>query len=264
MIKNKLKKIWSFLFDHSYRTEYYEINRIRKMPRFNSSETNLLGKQLYFVDSVTFLSSYHEIFIDKIMDFKTSTKSPLIIDCGANIGLATIFFKSIMPKAKVISFEPNPNIFSVLKQNVESFNFENVELHEVAVWNKDGEINFHLEGGHSSRIPKEGESLEVSKVKTIALKKFINRKVDFLKIDIEGAEYVVIKSIQNELKMVDNLFLEYHSNVIEVQSLDEILKILKTVGFRYHIQPQFHSKQPFLKRNIMLGMDFQINIFAFR
>jgi FkbM family methyltransferase len=264
MIKQKLKKGWLLLNDSRLRKKYLEINRIKKMPRYEASTTFLLGKELHFVDSSTFLSTYYEIFEEKILKFKSSKLNPFIIDCGANIGLITIFFKLKYPEAKIICFEPNPYIFATLKQNIDSFKFDDVELHQSAVWNKNGEIDFHLEGGHSSRIPKDGETLEVTKVKTIDLKNYLTERVDLLKIDIEGAEYTVIKNIQEELKLVDNLFLEYHSHVMEDQKLGEILTILNSGGFRYHIQPQYHSKQPFIKREEMLGMDFQINIFAFR
>ena len=90
------------------------------------------------------------------------------------------------------------------------------------------------------------------------------RKVDFLKIDIEGAEFVVLKDIENELYNVDAIFIEYHSMQNKKQNLHEILKIVQDAGFNYHIKEAYTSKHPFMERNLNFGMDLQLNIFCFK
>ena len=67
----------------------------------------------------------------------------------------------------------------------------------------------------------------------------MNKHVDFLKLDIEGAETTVIKDCADYLGNVDNIFVEYHSFLSEKQTLDELLNILKKTNFRVQIQTQF-------------------------
>jgi hypothetical protein len=82
-------------------------------------------------------------------------------------------------------------------------------------------------------------------------------KVDFLKIDIEGAEWNVIQNISNELNKVEHLFLEYHGKTIETQKLSELLNILKNSGFSVYIRNAADNlKYPFYKRVLMMHMKY--------
>lgn len=51
---------------------------------------------------------FNELFADACYSFRAQTDSPLIFDCGSNIGLSILFFKKLYPKARVIGFEPDP------------------------------------------------------------------------------------------------------------------------------------------------------------
>ena len=240
-----------------------ELSRISKIPRYELGKTDLLGPEFKFVDSISFLHGYEEIFLDKIYNFKASNKKPLIIDCGANIGLATIYLKKLYPEASVICFEPDPKIFEILKFNIESFAFKDVQLENKAISDVDGTTTFYSEGGFSGSINNNVSDNKYD-VETQRLSHFLTKKVNFLKIDIEGAENFVIHEIQNNLPQVENIFIEYHSHVDEEQKLDEILLMLKTAGFRYHILEAFVRSEPFINRETLLGMDCQLNIIGFR
>ena len=63
---------------------------------------------------------------------------------------------------------------------------------------------------------------------------------------------------------VENLFVEYHSFVDKPQTLDQLVSMLTEAGFRLHIHPPVTSPQPFIRRDVNLGMDMQLNVFAFR
>ena len=89
-------------------------------------------------------------------------------------------------------------------------------------------------------------------------------KIDFLKMDIEGAENQVIPHIKSELHRVENLFLEFHSYKDKEQNLGVILDILKESGFRYYLENVLDTKIPFMKNKSDNSMDIQTNIFAYR
>ena len=88
--------------------------------------------------------------------------------------------------------------------------------------------------------------------------------MDFLKLDIEGAEVDVLADCHPKLQNVDKMMVEYHSHSQERQRLHEMLHILQEAGFRYHIKETFTCLHPFLDRGLCVGMDLQLNVFAYR
>ena len=239
-----------------------ELNRLYKQKRYTSGLSTLFGFPIYFADALTLIHGGDEIFKKQIYLFETKKENPLIIDCGANIGLSVIYFKKLFPESKIIAFEPDKQLFSILKKNVENYN--DIKLFDKAVWINDGTIDFQEEGGFSGRIPKIGDTKNIVKVSSLRLKNIINQPIDMLKIDIEGAEYEVIKDCADVLHFVDKIFIEYHSHINEPQKLNELLTILTNAGYRYHIQEAYTRDRPFVDKELMLGMDLQLNIFGYR
>ena len=90
------------------------------------------------------------------------------------------------------------------------------------------------------------------------------KKFDFLKMDIEGAEEFVLPACKEHLAEVEYLFVEYHSKADRNQSLNEIINIMAGAGFRLHIQSVLPCHSPFVERRIYSGFDLELNIFGFR
>ena len=233
--------------------------------RFTPLEKMFLGKILYIHDIASFHIGEFEIFSTEMYKFKVGHQNPYIIDCGANIGMSLIYFKELYPNATITAFEADEYIFDFLKKNVDSYELKDVEIINKAVWNTEETMYFFDEGGAGGRLEKKVEGRAYKRVKTTRLKKYLTRrKVDLLKIDIEGAEYEVIRDCENELKNVSNIFLEYHSFGDKPQNLHQILEILKNAGFIYHIKEANVRKAPFLERELNNGMDMQLNVFCYR
>lgn len=243
-----------------------ELERIKTFPRYSNVYTNLLGKNLIIVDGWSFYYSYQEIFERGIYAFKSTKTSPVILDGGSNIGLSVIYFKMLYPNSKIFAFEADPKLFQILKSNIANFSYNDVELIDKAIWNSDTILDFAVEGADGGRISHkiDEENADKIKVKTVRLRNYLDQNIDFLKLDIEGAETDVILDCSDCLYKVENLFIEYHSFLKEEQRLDDILHILKKANFRIQIQTQFCSPQPLLDRSTQLGMDLQLNIFAYR
>jgi FkbM family methyltransferase len=259
-IKHSLK----YLYTPSYRKLHKELKRILQVPRFKINATNLFENQFQFVDSASFLFIYNEVFNRKIYQFQSGSQKPYIIDCGANIGLSVLFFKQIYPSSEVLAFEPDPKVFSVLCENIKQLKLSDVTPINKAIWDHETTLNFLPDGADGGRLDtfKNEHSYEVE---TITLSQYLNQPVDLLKIDIEGAEYTVLKNIKNSLKNVQHLFIEYHSFRGEKQVLNEILGILTECNFRYYIESVgIKSQLPFIKINSFLNMDNQLNIFAYK
>jgi len=251
------------IVDSGYRNKARHLARIKATPRHQSMITGILGKPLEVVDSASFVWMYGEIFEREIYRFQARTDSPFIVDCGANIGLSVLYFKQLYPQSRIVAFEPDDQIFAVMQKNLEGFGYQDIDLHCRAVWNCATTLRFASDGADGGRVAKAGETHN-KEVKTERLRDFLDQRVDFLKIDIEGAETEVLLDCADRLGNVDNLFLEYHSFDQQPQSLHVLINILNDAGFRLHIHPPITSPQPFLKRDVHAGMDMQLNIFAFR
>ena len=268
LIPEKIKHEYRLRKYPHYKENYEyqkEIERLQKIPRFLEGITYISSKPLKYIDTASFIFIYDEIYKKEIYKFLTPNPEPYIIDAGANIGLSVVYFKQLFPKAEIIAFEPDEKVFDVLAFNVKSFGLENVNLVQKALWNEETILKFYAEGADGGRVATENDELKIVEVPTISLRPYLNKKVDLLKIDIEGAETVVLKDCKDLLHNVERVFIEYHSFVGQEQTLQQILEILQKAGFRYQLQHiGIFSANPFIKVNEYNNMDLQLNIFAYR
>jgi FkbM family methyltransferase len=229
-------------------------------------EITLSGYRIMYQRPYEVLHTYKELFEKEIYRFSTSAGNPLIIDCGANIGLSVLYFKTLYPNAEVIAFEPDGGNFVFLEKNISNNNLSNVRLHNAAVWVHNDTIQFASSGSEASHIAAEAAAGSIS-VKAFRLADLLqqHQAVAFLKIDIEGAEEDVLKDCAGVLNRVENLFLEYHGKTNETQKLNTILGIIQNAGFSTYIQNAAdHLNHPYLTKTTGALYDVQLNIFCFR
>lgn len=244
-----------------------EYQRLIQTPRFQELEIEFLGTPIRVPDSASLRFLNHELFGLEIYKFKNEKDTPLIIDCGANIGLSVIYFKRLFPKAKVIAFEPDKKIFDYLKFNINSFGFKDVELINKGLWKEETVLKFFSEGADGGRIANESMHENIIEIETVKLSSYLNKEkqIDFLKLDIEGAETEVLLESETSLSKVKNIFIEYHSFSNQKQTLSTILSILEKNGFRYYIEHiGVKSNHPFINIKNYVGFDNQLNIFGYR
>jgi len=199
--------------------------------------------------------SYHtieylinEIFLNNEYNFKADTDKPVILDCGSNVGVSIMYFLSLYPNAEITGFEPDPHIFRALKQNMTQNNL-NVTLENVALCSEDCTIPFYVNDGFGaltgSIINERGGNNKID-VDGKRLSQFISKykKIDLIKIDIEGAEIGVLDDLcaSNTLGLADNYVVEYHHNIRSSQSdMSEFLKKFEDRGFDYSIRTRYKS-----------------------
>jgi len=138
----------------------------------------------------------------------------------------------------VHAFEADPNIYKTLCNNVEINNLQDkIKVENKAIWINDSGVLFDVEGGYSGQIHQHGHDLvkETINIPSISLGKIIGKydKIDFLKLDIEGAENKVLLNCHGLLERIEYIFIEWHSITNDEQYLGEILNLLKEEGFRY-------------------------------
>lgn len=244
-----------------------DLRNIEKFPRMKKGTVSLFGCDFTYTDNLSFVDTYKEIFINEIYKFHESSnngKEKVILDCGANIGLSTLYFSKKYPRHRIICFEPDPELFEVLTINMKSNEVINLECKNTAVWINDDELSFYSDGGMAGNLFSGRDDLEV-KVRAEKLEPYLSKEIDFLKIDIEGAEIEVLKANEMMLGNVQNIFVEYHCYVNERQQLEVILDILTKCGFRYFIKDGYISKTPLWDNPTICGnIEMTINIFGKR
>jgi len=244
-----------------------EYHRLRKLwsdfPRRKDATVEFLNYRIDVVDVASFLAQFKEIFVDEQYRFQTTNSAPIIIDCGANIGVSCLYFKSNYPNSTILAIEADAHIASVLSKNLASNDVQDVEIIGKAAWIDNDGVSFAPDGADGGAIQNAATTSRVPSVRLRSLLESQNY-IDLLKIDIEGAEYRVLVDVADQLHKVSNLFFEYHSWNGEEQRLDELLSIIRTHGYRYHITHITPHKMPFVNHGISDAMDLQLNVFAYR
>jgi FkbM family methyltransferase len=233
--------------------------------RHTLTQVEFAGFKLTVPDSMSFLWQHKEIFADEFYYFESTDRNPVIFDCGANVGMSVLYFKKLFPEARITAFEAEPDIATLLRSNLKNNHVNGVTIINKAVWKDDQGIWFGSESADSSSIYSTAEK---KKVASVRLKDYLlaESHIDFLKIDIEGAETEVLHDCRHALGHVKNLFVEFHSYIGNPQGLANILQIFEENGFRYYIDTNQHRLRPFTNHRYRGNdvMDLQLNIFGWR
>jgi FkbM family methyltransferase len=140
-IGQRVSRIGSML-----RMDYSMAERMSLVSASRSSghEVDLLEFHVSHVNSFAFQYALREIFIKGDYRFNSEKDCPVILDCGANIGLATLFFKHLYPKARITCFEADPATASILQRNVEQNHLQEVSVHNLMLANVEEERLFYV------------------------------------------------------------------------------------------------------------------------
>ena len=71
-------------------------------------------------DALSFVWQFREIFVDEFYRFFTTSITPVIFDCGTNIGTSVVYFRQTYPNARIVAFEADEQISATLQQNLRS------------------------------------------------------------------------------------------------------------------------------------------------
>jgi FkbM family methyltransferase len=255
MVVNKLK-------GHSVDVE---LERIRLSQRYKTGIANVFDKPFKFHDGESFVDTFKELFRDQIYQFEPSPGSRIILDCGANMGLSVLYFSQNYPDHQIIAFEPEERIFNVLKENVETFRLKSVTLYNKAVWTKAETLKFYSDGGMGGRVNEEYSNRKPVLIDAVPLSEFITEQVDFLKLDIEGAEDEVLRHCGDQLHKVQHIFFEYHNRLQKEQSLHQLLDLVHRQGFKYYIKESGTRRRPFIDEGIICeSFDMALNVFCYK
>lgn len=207
----------------------------------NSEEYHELKREIY---------TQHSYYLDLEFDHP-----PTIIDAGAHIGLASLYFKSLWPQAQILAIEPNPDLAAVLRQNIYQNQLQDVAVLQAALSDKTGKTTLYVDDSwhrwyssgslheHAWNNSADTMPVEVSAV-TLSSLLSNNEVIDLLKMDIEGMEERVLHAAGDRLQLIQHIILEFHPRPDNQHH--HLEKLLREQGFNvsWYVHQKRVSKPP--------------------
>jgi FkbM family methyltransferase len=191
------------------------------------------------IDVVDFMTLfiYQEIFVDKCYDYpRMPLDHAVIIDVGANTGLFAVRMKQLYPRAQIHCYEPLPSNFAQLQKNLRQSGFGGCSLFNSGVGASSRTARLHVHdrniGGHSLFANQVVGTHHVD-IELVGLATVIDRlngqKCTLLKLDCEGAEYEILKSLDRDLgQRVESIVFEPTPSLYDV---GELVTHLECAGY---------------------------------
>lgn len=200
--------------------ELFALFAARDVVRMSTSATVLCRgylrftkRPIYFRKGTSDLLCLKQVFLNEDYSVPYPVSKGAIIDGGSNIGSATLYFKAKYPGSLVISVEPDPSNFALLRQNCGDL--DGVVLIEGALWPAKTRLSFEDSGAEKYAMAVVDTPTGSGSVEGFSIDEIINRhgvdRISLLKLDIEGAERELFSSgATTWLDRVDIIAVELH------------------------------------------------------
>lgn len=177
-----------------------------------------------------------------------------MVDVGAAFGEISLYFAKNFQEAKILAIEPSTSNFGIMKKNLQeqSFNVNNIILENLAISDKTGKVDLSTELKSENTIilneenPAFAQGLKTESVKADTLENILKKhrinEIDFLKIDIEGAEPLLLPSVKKYSDRIKAIFIEFGSKRNYMEYLP-FIDALYAYGFKAYVDEhmQFDS-----------------------
>ena len=252
---SKMKKKIHAIYKKSYKifigTNIGRYGIVRKLQRFANSNlkpdwVEIEGEKMYLdeVDALCLsINGIHEKIITNLIK-KEIHSGDVVLDIGAHIGYYTLQFANLVGSTgKVYAFEPEPKNFELLKKNVQINKHDNVVLIQKIVSDKDGIVEFFISKFDSigNKLFKSNEAGSSIKIESTTLDEYfkdLKKKIDFIKMDIQGGEGKAILGMKNLLKENKNLKIiqEWWPDALKQNNTnpEDHLKFLQHIGYKIY------------------------------
>src|SRR5215470_19812686 len=210
----------------------------RTIPRHTAGTIRMLDYELQYADLPSFCPQWHDIFVEGALEFCAASEAPRILDCGANVGLASLFFKRRYPAARITAYEADPSLFAIARGNLSANGAADVEIVNAALWTSAGRVTFRAEGTDSGMIDGLAGAVNAAAldVPSLRLRDILTTdRIDLLKLDIEGAEDAVLADCEPVLDRVGAIVMDLHEFDPAVRQAPRVLQLLTRAGFVYAV-----------------------------
>ena len=246
-------------------TKYSFIRKVKdySLSNLQTDYAEVFGNKLFLSKkglalSISHYGTYEELE-SKIMEEKIEMGN-IVVDVGANIGLHTLNMARIVGNTgQVFAFEPDPSNFEILKKNVKINNYKNIILEQKAVGDKHGRTTLYQSDhpGKHRIFPQTEQAKSQVQVELTNLDNYFDSdmidKINFIKIDVEGLEFSVLKGMKNILKnskKIKILFEFMPENTMEVGFTPiELLNYLTSNDFKLYCMDNKTKKLLYVSNN---------------
>lgn len=209
-----------------------------KTPRHTRGRLRVLDLDLEYPDLMSFCPQFDEIFVHKGLVFQTSSPAPRILDCGSNLGAASLFFRRQYPHARITAYEADPELFAMTKRNLERNGAGDVDVVHAALWTSTGRVTFRAEGSDSGMIEGLAGAVDLAAkavtVPSLRLRDVLAaERVDLLKLDVEGAEGALLADCEPVLDRVNAIIMDLHEFDPRDRQSPRVFESLTRAGFLY-------------------------------
>jgi len=218
---------------------YGVVVRVRPMPDGNCLVVSLGTEMIIPRDS---MPVFIEVFRDCVYEqFSSPGEGDIVIDVGAHAGMFTMkAAKLVGDNGLVVAIEPEPRNLSLLQRNIESHGLTNVKVISKAIYNEKTTVRLYLQdlSVHHSLYYRSRDYIEVEadSLDNIISKLGLDR-VDFIKIDVEGAELETLRGAEKVLASpgIKLSIASYHILSDGQPQLPGIVSYLESKQFRTQI-----------------------------
>ena len=175
-----------------------------------------LQRDLFLRNQTSDLSCFEKVFCEQEYFVTPATPPRFIVDGGANIGMATLFFAWKYPASKIVAVEPEPGNFELLQKNC--VGLADVSLMQAALWPEERNLVIQdpAAANWAFSVTESGDQSTLSlAVTAVTIPEILRRhsaaEIDILKLDIECAELELFsKGTEHWLHRVNFLIIELH------------------------------------------------------
>lgn len=224
-----IKKQWLKKFKHN-------------LIQVNGYDLEIIPQDPFGTSAELLIFNTHEPISTKLVS-QLLKKGMTCLDIGANIGYYVLLEnKMVGETGKIIAIEPSPENFKFLQKNISRQNSKIIEAYNIAAGDKDGKINFLIyeNASNSGMVIPDGEvqkwpgqviEVPIKKIDSF-LQELQVKKIDFLRMDVEGYEYHIFKGMQDTLeKFKPIIHIEVHKSIMGDNTTKEWFGMLKQLGY---------------------------------
>ena len=228
----------------------------------NNTEIEIWGQRMFINPNDTVISK--ELIGHKVWEpletkiIQENIKAGMTcIDIGAHIGYYTLLMSKLVgDRGKVYAFEPDPTNYKLLRQNIDANGIQNVVAEQKAVWKKKDKIKLYLSPDNTGdhRIyqanvqphPTNRQEVEVEAIRLDTYFAKIDSKINFIKMDIQGAECQALTGARRILSDNKDLKIttEYWTEGLEGAgtSAKEFIELLEWYKFKIYVLNKIKNK----------------------
>lgn len=176
------------------------------------------------------IQSIREVWLDEVYQLPFASKSDVLIDLGANIGLTSVWLAKRYGYSTIIAVEPSPTNVRLIHMNLENNNLV-AEVIEAAIGPTNGTVYFEEnQESNLGRVSSAGKQVQMLSMQSVLRKLPMGVCVDLVKLDIEGGEGALLTGDLSWLQQIRTIIAEFHPDLIDYP---QAIERLRNAGYSY-------------------------------